>query len=312
MPRSRSATPPVVQSIVAGAVALLVLAACSRSAEPGGTAGDAPAATEQAVAASAVEAAPAPSPALARSTVPPGDAAAMSQGTGDVPPPASATPMLIRRGEASVEVDSLEAAIAAVTQAVGRLGGMVGSTTISSGDGRVRSATLELRIPAARYDEALAGLRPLGDVESVTTTVEDVGEEYVDLGARTANARRLEERLVQLLATRTGKLEDVLAVERELARVREEIERHEGRMRWLRTRAATSTLALTLHEPAPLVGSDPQGSVIGDAFIEAWRNFVRTIASLIALAGTLVPIGAVLVVIGLVIRRIRLRATGRA
>jgi hypothetical protein len=68
------------------------------------------------------------------------------------------------------------------------------------------------------------------------------------------NARRLETRLIDLLATRTGKLKDVLDVERELARAREEIERYEGRLRYLRAHATLSTLTISLHEPLPVVG----------------------------------------------------------
>ena len=70
----------------------------------------------------------------------------------------------------------------------------------------------------------------------MNVSAEDVGEEYVDVQARVANAHRLEQRLIEVLATKTGKLSDILNVERELARVREEIERMEGRMRYLRTR----------------------------------------------------------------------------
>jgi hypothetical protein len=123
-------------------------------------------------------------------------------------------------------------------------------------------------------------------------TAEDVGEEFVDITARVVNGRRLEERLVDLLATRTGRLQDVLAVERELARVREEIERHEGRLRYLRTRAAMSTLAVTLHEAKPIVGDHPGYSVIGEAFRQAWRNCVQLVAGLIAAMGILVPVAA--------------------
>ena len=79
-------------------------------------------------------------------------------------------------------------------------------------------------------------------------SAEDVGEEFVDVAARAANGRKLEQRLIDILGTRTGKLSDVLAVERELARVREDIQRQEGRMRYLRTRASLSTLSVTVHE----------------------------------------------------------------
>ena len=99
-------------------------------------------------------------------------------------------------------------------------------------------------------------------------------------------------------ATRTGKLSDVLEIERELARVREEIERMEGRLRYLKAHVATSSLTVTVHEPAPVVGETGSGGVIADAFRDAWRNFVHFIAGLIASLGVLVPAG-VLLVLGL-------------
>jgi len=171
----------------------------------------------------------------------------------DFPPigPGDVTAMVIRSGTAAIEVDSLERAVAQVRALAARIGAYVAGTEVQTGREQVPSASLELKIPAARFDEALAGLRPIGKVERVDVNAEDVGEEFVDVTARMENARRLEQRLVTLLAARTGKLSDVLAVERELARVREEIERYEGRLRYLRTHAATSTLAVQVHQPYP-------------------------------------------------------------
>ncbi|MCC6927869.1 MAG: DUF4349 domain-containing protein [Gemmatimonadaceae bacterium] len=223
------------------------------------------------------------------------------------------TSMIIRTGTASVQVDSLETAIAAVQRIATSLGGWVGNTSLSAGENEVRSATIELKIPAARYDEALATLRPIGKVESVTSNAEDVGEEFVDLTARTANARRLEDRLVTLLATRTGKLEDVLNVERELARVREEIERFEGRLNYLKSRVATSTLTVTVHERLPLVSPGTPGeNVIGEAFLDAWRNFVHFVAAFIASLGIVIPLALLAGLAALAWRRWRpLRRTAR-
>ena len=89
--------------------------------------------------------------------------------------------------------------------------------------------------------------------------------------------------------TRTGKLQDVLSVEHELARVREEIERMEGRMRFLKASARLSTLSVNLYEPPPLVASMPGHSAIAEAFKTAWRNFVGLVAGIIASLGFLVP-----------------------
>lgn len=219
--------------------------------------------------------------------------------------------MIIRTGQAYIEVDSLEAAIAAVNSMAARVGGFIANTAIQSGEGQQHSATLEIKIPSVNYDQAMSGLTGIGKLRSSTTTAEDVGEEYVDVNARMANARRLEERLVTLLATRTGKLDDVLAVERELARVREEIDRYEGRLRYLRTRTAMSTLSVTVSEPAPVVG-DPGSNILVKAAVQAWRNFVNLVAELIAASGVLLPLlglGGVVFWIWRRKRRVRMAAT---
>ena len=202
--------------------------------------------------------------------------------------------MIIRTGSARVEVDSLESAIGAVRALAQRMGGHVANVIVQSGAEQLRSALLELKVPAARFDETIGGLEGLGEVESVEVNAEDVGEEYVDVTARVTNARRLEERLIQLLANRTGKLEEVLAVERELARVREEIERMDGRLRYLRTRVALSTVSITVHEPPPLL-SRPGQNVIAQSALQAWRNFVRFLAGGIAALGYLLPLAAITV-----------------
>jgi Domain of unknown function (DUF4349) len=198
--------------------------------------------------------------------------------------------LIVRTGQASIEVDSLEASMAELRRIVQRSGGFVADASVQSGRNQIRSATLELKVPASRFDELTEGLQPLGRVQFVNVGAEDVSEEFVDLTARVANGHRLEDRLVELLRTRTGKLQDVLSVERELARVREEIERMEGRLRFLKTRAQLSTLSVNLYEPPPLVASHPGRSVIGEAFKTAWRNFVGVVAGVIASLGFVVPV----------------------
>jgi hypothetical protein len=236
-------------------------------------------------------------------TRPQNNATSLPQSTSQSSTQTTPGSMLIRQGNASVQVHSLDTAIARVRQIASRVGGIVADVGMQTGANQVPSATIQLRIPSERFDETVNGLAPLGKVESVNVSVQDVGEEYVDVNARMENARRLEQRLIQLLANRTGKLADVLAVEHELARVREEIERYEGRLRYLRTRTAISTLAVTVHEPPPLVADRPGASPIRDALRQAWRNFVSVIAALIASTGVLVPLGVLTGILVLVGRR---------
>jgi len=221
--------------------------------------------------------------------------------------------MVIRTGQASIEVDSLERAVAQVRLLAARVGGYVANTVMQTGRGDLRSASLEVKIPAERFDDGLNGLAPLGKLESVNVLAGDVGEEFTDVTARMENSRRLESRLIELLARGTGKLKEVLEVEQELARVREEIERTEGRRRYLRAHAALSTLTIAVHEPVPLVGH-AGSSVIGEAFKQAWRNFVALLAACIRGLGIVIPLGVLVTAAWLSVKRFLLpvpRSAGR-
>jgi predicted nuclease with TOPRIM domain len=87
----------------------------------------------------------------------------------------------------------------------------------------------------------------LGKVLNRHVSTEDVTEEYVDTDARLRNLKRTEERLLAHL-DRTGELKGIVEVERELNRVREEIERLEGRLRYLSHRVDFSTFNVTFQE----------------------------------------------------------------
>lgn len=221
---------------------------------------------------------------------------AVAENVAPIPNISLESKMVIRTGNTSIEVDSLERAVAQVRVLAERVGGYVANTGMQTGRGQLRSATLEVKIPADRFDDGLGGLATLGKLESVNVNAEDVGEEFTDVTARMTNARRLETRLIELLATRTGKLKDVLDVEQELARVREEIERYEGRLRYLRAHTAMSTLSIYLHEPLPVVGH-AGSSVIGEAFKQAWRNFVGLVAAMIRSLGIVVPVAVLVAVL---------------
>ena len=201
--------------------------------------------------------------------------------------------MLVRHGQASIEVKTLDEAVTRLRQTASQFGGFVANTTLRTGKDEQRSGMLQLRVPSAQFDGAVAALAQLGKVESVNVSAEDVGEEYVDLGARLTNARRVEARLVEMLATRTGKLSDVLTVEQELARVRMEAERYEARMRWLERRASLSSLDVTIHEKLPLLDSPRGRGPIVEAFAEAWERMVAVVAWFIASLGIRGPLGVI-------------------
>jgi len=294
---------PISQLLLAAA---LTVAACqsaplSQTAEPH----DEMAYSGTRVQAEVNVAAAAPRPMLMRQTaVAAGDAPLFARSS-------VAAGMIIRTGQTSVEVDSLERAVGQVRLLAGRVGGYVANTTMQTGRGQLRSASLEVKIPADRFDDGLGGLAGLGKLESVNVNAEDVGEEFTDVTARMGNARRLEARLIELLATRTGKLKDVLDVEQELARVREEIERYEGRLRYLGAHMVLSTLTIYVHEPLPVVGH-AGSSVIGEAFKQSWRNFVGLVAALIRSLGIVIPVAVLVVALWVSAKRLSPLATRSA
>jgi len=204
----------------------------------------------------------------------------------------NAARMIVRSGGASIEVTSIDSAIPRIRVLASAIGGFVANSNVQAGHDQVRTAMLEVKAPAEGFERLITALGPLGKVEYVNVSAQDVGEEYVDVEARMANDHKLEERLIELLASRTGKLKDVLDVEREIARVREEIERYEGRLRFLRAHAELSTLNITVHEPMPII-DHVSPNPIAAATRQAWRNFIALIAFAISSMGVLIPVAAV-------------------
>jgi hypothetical protein len=143
--------------------------------------------------------------------------------------------LLIYRGEVRVEVarpdDAAREWLARVKEWGGYLHSQVGNT-------------LTVRVPAARLDDAFAAARGLGRVLAEGRQANDVTEEFVDLGLRIDTAKKARERLLEVLQ-KAEKIEDILKVEAELRRLTDEIERMEGRRKFLADQVAMATLQAT-------------------------------------------------------------------
>jgi len=195
---------------------------------------------------------------------------------------------LIRTAQVTLSVDSWDAASQRLTALVAASGGYVADTQVTRGDGDRRRGSITVRVPAERFSEVLSGLRGLGTVELENVAAQDVTKAYADLETRLAVKRQTAARLEQILKDRTAGLADVLSVERELARLTEEIEQAEGERRFYDQQVALSTLTVTLHEPEPIVRRGalaPLAEAIGDAAEVASRS----VAALVYLAAALLP-----------------------
>lgn len=151
-----------------------------------------------------------------------------------------------------VNTTDFKNAVAHLTQAVKANGGYVAETNVSGAAGELKNGTWKIRIPATRYEAFLAAAGGIGEVANSSSTSEDVSEEFYDIQARLKNKRVEEARLVRHLQVSTGKLAEILTVEREISRVREEIEQMQGRMRFLSHQSDFTTVTINLHELASL------------------------------------------------------------
>jgi len=106
-----------------------------------------------------------------------------------------------------------------------------------------KDTSVQVRIPSMRFREGFTMIEKLGDVTHRSVTADDVSEQYSDLEVRLQNLRATQKRLHEFLA-KAGNVQDMLTVGRELERVAGEIEAIEGKMRFLRSRAAFSLVTV--------------------------------------------------------------------
>lgn len=112
------------------------------------------------------------------------------------------------------------------------------------------ASSITIRVPAAKFESVVAQVSKLGELLDRNIQASDVTEEMIDLGIRLDNAQRARERLLEHLQ-KSEKVEDTLKIEQELMRVTLEIERIEGRLRYLRSQISMSTIRVQFNSRSP-------------------------------------------------------------
>lgn len=177
--------------------------------------------------------------------------------------------LIIKTGNVSMVVEEVRAAIKAISDYATAKGGFVVSSNVSKYDLAV-SGDITIRIPSVVFEQGVSDVKAMGEVQSESVYGQDVTEEYVDLDAQLTNLRATETQFLEIMK-KAVKIEDVLAVQRELSSVRSEIERITGRMKYLKESASFSTLTVYLStDPLSLPAIDDDQwkpfAVVKDAF----------------------------------------------
>ena len=223
---------------------------------------------------------------------------------------AGITRRIIMTGQLRLEVADLAETIDKMRKLAEELGGyLAGSNVYETSEG-MRAGEVTLRVPAEQFAEVFAQLKEFGSAKSYSENSQDVTEEWVDLEARIANKKAEEKSLLALLE-RKGELEDILQVQREVFRVRGEVEQMEGRLRYLKNQVSLSTITVSLNELGAAGVAHPEMWRIGYHLRTAWNALTRLVEGAVYAVIYVVVSGAIfwvpLLLLILWIRRRRAR-----
>jgi hypothetical protein len=223
--------------------------------------------------------------------------------------------MIIRTGTMSIEADSYDETEAKIKDIVKNFGGyLTNSNSKLNADGK-KQGSITIRVATEKFDAMISELSKTGKVMNQNITGMDVTEEYMDTDARLKTQRKLESRLLKLLEEKTARLTDVVEVEQKLANVRENIEKTEGRMKYLKDQASYSTLTVSVYEPSLLNTSSGGGFFyeLGQGVKKGLSGFTSVLAGLITVVIALLPLIIIaLIIIYLVMRYLKKRKLAKA
>jgi Domain of unknown function (DUF4349)/Putative zinc-finger len=202
-----------------------------------------------------------------------------------------AGPMIARTAAMNIVVKKFDDARAALEKLLARHRGFASAMSVDRSEA-APSLDATLQVPAADLDAVLGELRALGHVATESQGGEDVSDQHIDLVARLHNARETEQRLLEILRTRTGRVRDVLEVEEQVSSNREQIEQMEAQLANLDKRVSYASIKLQMGEDYKAPAENRGVALrLRNAIVGGYRDAVD---SLLALAVFLLSAGPML------------------
>jgi len=202
----------------------------------------------------------------------------------ETPAPELANRKLIRNATVELEIVSFDDAVQKITAFANEDRGYVATTNSQKqANGKLRGQVIVKVLPE-NLDRLLQKLRGVGELKNQTLGTEDVTKAYFDTDARLKNAHVMEQRLIDMLNTKTGKVSDLLQVEKELGRVREEIEKMQGDLKYWDSQVQFATITISLaerdmEEPAAFLLKERAQLALYAPDVEKIYNQIKALAS---------------------------------
>jgi hypothetical protein len=203
---------------------------------------------------------------------------------GETPAPEVANRKLIRNASVELEIVSFDDAVQKITALANEDRGYVATTSSEKqANGKLRGEVIVKVLPE-NLDRFLQKIRGLGELKNQTLGTEDVTKAYFDTDSRLKNARVMEQRLIDMLKAKTGKVSDLLQVEKELGRVREEIEKMQGELKYWDSQVQLATVTVSLvekdmEEPAAFLIKERSQLALYAPEVEKIYNDIKALAS---------------------------------
>ncbi len=234
--------------------------------------------------AKAVQAEPAESEAFVASPESPATAKKAGKTSVETPAPELANRKLIRNAMVELEIVSFDNAVQKITAFANEEHGYVATTDSQKQANGKLKGQIVVKVLPENLDRFLQKIRSLGELKNQTLGTEDVTKAYFDADARLKNARVMEQRLIDMLKTKTGKVSDLLQVEKELGRVREEIEKMQGELKYWDSQVQFATVTISLaekdmEEPAAFLLRERGQLALYTPDVENVYNEIKSLAS---------------------------------